>query len=62
MNNKILKNIGNGLYLLACILLLTNIFLMSSNQENKAIEFGAWSTLMIAAIYGIWLGTKNKKD
>jgi len=51
----------NLLYVIAVILLATNIYLDYIDKEIRFVEIGAWGTFLIASIFAIYV-RKEKKE
>ena len=60
-NFKQQEKLSKALYLIASILLLTNIFLQVADKENKVIGIGGWVLFLIAAGYAAYLSKAKKK-
>jgi hypothetical protein len=56
------ERLGNILYTIASILLLISIYKKGADTEYRLLDIASWVTLMIAALYGIWITSIKKKD
>jgi len=58
---KTKERIGQGLYAIATILLIINIYQKGADIENRWIEIVVWSSFLFAAVYAISLSREKKK-
>lgn len=56
-----LKLLGHVLYAVAIILLLANIYFLLTDNPKKALEFSAYTSLIITACYQLWF-QKQKSE
>ena len=61
MKLKSKQQIGNGLYMVAIVLLLVHCYQMGADKENSLISTGGYGMLLIAAVYHLWLSQEKKK-
>lgn len=61
MDIKSKEKIGNGLYIVAIVLLLIQCFQMGADIENSLVSYAGWAMLLIAGSYHFWLSQEKKK-
>ncbi|MEL6658228.1 MAG: hypothetical protein AAFP77_30300 [Bacteroidota bacterium] len=58
---KLQERIATGLYVVAIILLLINIYQKGADIENRFVEIGGWLFFLVASILMAFVAKEKKK-
>lgn len=61
MTYRTQEKLGTAIYLVTICIVLSNLFFNRGEHENRILEVASFVSLLVSAVYGIYLNGLKKK-